>query len=442
MEVLQDRDWRRLVETIRRGSCVLVLGSDIACDPDQSASLPLSSLFAEQLALKLEHSVCDPHDLPLVASAYLYGSKSDRLDLEIEAQDFYAKFEGKTTDAHRALAELPFTLCLTATPDNFMTEAFQQQDGKTPNALYYDISAPGRRSAHPPGRVESPVIYGLFGNAQVGPSLVLSECELLEFLVTVGRGSTALPDSIAAQLADPKTSFLFLGFGFQRWYTRVLLHVLKTHGHKTRSLAIEGESFFTHPERERTTLFFEQSSSIVFYREDWPAFATELRNRYRALMPQTPVPPLVDLSDAPTVFLCHDSRDGDLVAYLGQRLNELRINTWRDAQDLRGGLDWDRHIKRVLKRQVDYVVVCETPNMLSKGQSYFHKEIDIALEHQREFPNNQGFVWPVTLEPNDKFEQLDRLHRVDITTDAGIKRLAQELLENWHSKNDQRSNAK
>jgi hypothetical protein len=430
--MLSEREWRRLVETVRRGNCVLVLGSDVALDPDDTTGLPLSSRLAEQLAADLGQPPSDPHDLPLVAQTYLREPDRDRYDLEIDTRDFYARYLGQTTAVHRHLAALPFSLCLTTTPEDFMAEAFRQQSNKQPTSEFYDFSDPGRRPVLVGGVPERPIVYRLFGSLDRTQSLVLAESELLDFLVTLVRGSSGLPDYIAGELGDKGTAFLFLGFGFQRWYTRILLHVLQAYKHPTRSLAIEGETFFAHPEQARTALFFEQASSIVFCQQDWEQFAAELHRRFDA----TAAPPPADdaalnTTTAPKVFLCHDSRDREQVTTLERQLNSLGVNTWRDAQELRGGDDWDRRIEHVLRKQVDYVLVCETPGMVSKGESYLHKEIKVALARQQQFPIGQRFILPATLAAGAGFAHLDRLHRADLTTITGVVALAHELLDDW-----------
>ena len=429
MDELQDREWRRLIETIHRSNCVLVLGADVAFDPSDKTRTPLTTRLAQRLADGLPDTPCDPTALPLVAQLYLQQPDQDRYDLEIDVTDFYQPYAEQTTDFHRNVAALPFSLCITTTPDRFLAKAFTEL-GKQPTSAYYDFSRPGRPAQISGADDRHPVVYALFGDLAQRSSLVLAETELLDFLVTVLRGSSGLPDFIAGQLAAPQTAFLFVGFGFQRWHSRILLHVLQTEGHRTRSLAMEGDAFFSHPDRARTALFFEQACSLVFRRQNWVEFAAELRHRYEesyadAAAAAGPPP------GSPKVFLCHDSRDRETVAALEQKLHALGVDTWRDKQDLRGGDDWDRQIKHVLRKQVDYVLVCETPNLIGKGEGYLHLEIKEALARQQRFPNDQRFVVPAMIEPCDVLAELQALHREDLTDDPGVQRLAEALLADW-----------
>lgn len=443
MEELKEREWRRLVETIHRGHCVLVLGPDVICDPADTNCRPLTSRLTEHLAEKLPDAPahpCElplpahPCELPLVAQLYLQQPNADRYDLEIDVVDFYRSHDGQTSEFHRLLSALPFSLCVSTTPDSFMLNALREQPDKEPQAAFYDFSDPGGRALLTAADADHPIVYGLFGDLSKPSSLVLSETELLDFLITVVRGDSGLPDFIAAQLAAPQTAFLFIGFGFQRWYARILLHVIQTETRRTtRSLAMEGDAFFAHPDRELTALFFEQTCSIVFRQQDWGDFAANLHRRFEQTFPPHQ-PPAEPPEDAPKVFLCHDSRDSDRVAALGRRLHALGVNTWRDRQDLRGGDSWDRRIRQVIHKQVDYVLVCETPNLVGKGEGYLHLEINESLDRKKQFPSDAKFLIPAMLEQCDVFADLAHLHRADLTQDAGVQRLAKSILEDWHQR--------
>jgi hypothetical protein len=415
----------------------------VAVDPADSDQTPLTTRLARKLAESLPPGapIGDGDDLALVAQLYLQQPGFDRYDLELEVSAFYEPFAERTSDFHRDLAALPFTLCLTTTPDRFLFNAFNESElGKSPIKVFYNFDKPGDRVQLPRASTRQPIVYSLFGDPSISESLVLAETELLDFLVKIVTPSSGLPPSIAGQLADLQTSFLFIGFGFQRWYTRILLHVLKTQRHRSRSLALEGTAFFEHPDRGRTTVFFEQEHSIIFRRHSWDAFAADLRRRYQAVEARaraapTPEPP----PGAPKIFLCHDSRDRGRVEDVEQHLHALGVDTWRDRQDLRGGEDWSRRIRQVIDKQVDYVLVLETLHMLSRDESYLYEEIGAALERQKRFRPGRPFVIPAILERCDPLEQLSRLNLADLTTEPGIERLAKEILEDWAGRQAQRS---
>lgn len=432
MPNLDQQDWDILIESLNRGNCVLLCGPDLCgpdgtSDPAQSNECSLTSWLARELAKSLPSDM-QPiiEDLAHVAQLR-YNRDGDRSRLELEVKRFYKPLDALTSTFYRNLACLPFASCLTTIPAHFLSNAFPGD--KPPQTDFYHF----RKSK--PSKVfenQRPIVYHLYGDLAAVDSLVLTETELLEFLVNIVRGAPPLPPFIAAQLADPQTSFLFLGFGFQRWYTRVLLHALQTYNHRNRSMAVEAATFFEHQDSRHAALFFQKEHKIEFRQHSWGEFAAELRRLYEAQRPTSARQELP--SDAPRVFLCYDSRDREHVRQIEASLQASGVGTWRDQQDLRGGDEWDRRIEQVLEKQVDYVLVLQTPNMLERAESYIHKEIKVALERQDRFDEGERFLIPAVLQGRAGLDRLGHLQSVDLTARDGVERLVKELLEDWHKR--------
>jgi hypothetical protein len=70
--------------------------------------------------------------------------------------------------------------------------------------------------------------------------------------------------------------------------------------------------------------------------------------------------------------------------------------------------------------------------MLDKPESYFFKEIKLALERHDKF-GGRRFVVPTIIE-GDKdlpLEDLSELHQIDLTLPAGVEELAKAIQEDW-----------
>ena len=145
-----------------------------------------------------------------------YESNRNLEGLAIITRDFYEGLKNTTTPFHRHLAELPFRLCIDTSPDNFMLEGFLATGRKKPASAYYNF----RKALNPflkaPSEAE-PLVYYLYGHSRDLYSLVMTESDLIEFLIAIVRGDPPLPDYIKGRLGDPETTFLFVGFGFQKW---------------------------------------------------------------------------------------------------------------------------------------------------------------------------------------------------------------------------------
>lgn len=433
------RESRALVERIRKGSCVLVLGPRVAVRANDPDRRPLDELLACELLAKIGAKLGEasffPTDLRRASDDY-YRIGQDREDLELAVRDFYEREGGSTTDFHRDLAQLPFKLCISASPDSLMLTAFQEA-GKSPQKGYYSFKQPTNARLSSP-TCASPLVYYLFGHHEDTTSLVLTEGDLIEFLVSITRSAPPVPDQVRSLLADAAASFLFLGFGFHNWYLRVLLKVMNVYGHRSKAIAFEDKQFFDHPERERAFVFFTGERHIDFRQLPWEALAQQLRETYSATTPgkieatsvrEAPSP------SAPKAFISYASEDIEAVEKLAQELEMRGIGVWQDKQDLRVGDNWNQVLLDVITKKVDYVIVVQTPAMLSQSEGVFIEEIQAAQRRQARQSEFEGqklrFLLPVKIGACEPLSDLSSLQVIDVSQPAGIDSLVASIQEDW-----------
>jgi nucleotide-binding universal stress UspA family protein len=432
------RELRGLVERIKRGDCVLVLGPRVAVRANDPERRSLDELLARDLLAAAGAPAGDPSPTDLHRAAEVhYRQRQDREELELAVQDFYAHEAGSTTDFHRDLARLPFRLCVSASPDSLMLTAFQEA-AKSPQRGHYNFKqAVGARLSSP--TPEMPLVYYLFGHHEDPRSLVLTEGDLIEFLVSVVRGAPPLPDQVRSILADPAASFLFIGFGFHNWYLRVLLQVMNVFGHRSKAVAFEDAQFFSDPDHRQAVGFFSGDRLIDFRPLRWEAFARQLREAYEASVPR-PSPAAATVREppppnAPRSFVSYASEDREAVEALADALEARGIRVWQDKQDLRVGDDWDRVLLDVIANRVDYVIVVQTLAMTTAVRGVFHREIEAALKRQAEMGEFEGqrlrFLVPVKIGACGLLSSLKTLHVIDVGDPAGIDALARSILEDW-----------
>lgn len=174
---------------------------------------------------------------------------------------------------------------------------------------------------------------------------------------------------------------------------------------------------------------------IKFYDVPWMDFAAELQERFAAEAAARPnlSEGNIELpADAPVAFFCHENRDKPQVESVMAELQARKIKVWLDQQNLRGGDRWPALIPNVLEKQCDYVIVLQSPRMLDRPESYFKKEIKLALERQDSF-GDLRFVIPVILEPDSALPlpALANLHNIDLTAPEGIDSLEETIHEDW-----------
>jgi len=360
------------------------------------------------------------------------------MDLELAAQDFYRREASSTTDFHRHLARLPFKLCISASPDSLMLTAFEETEIKRPQRACYCFKRDSAMRLSPL-TPERPLVYYLFGHYEDRESLVLTEADLIDFLVAVVRGAPPVPDQVRSILRDPAASFLFLGFGFQNWYLRVLLKVMDVYGHRNKAIAFEDTQFFSHPDREQAVAFFSDDRRIDFHPLLWELFARQLRETYEAtLTAPTNEGISADPSpgpNAPKAFISYASADSEAVKMLAGKLEARGVRVWRDKQDLRAGDKWNEVLLDVIKRKVDYVIVLQTFAMTTAIRGVFHREIEAARSRDAEMGESDGqklrFLIPVKIGDCAPLSSLKNFHVIDVAEDEGVDLLVKSILEDW-----------
>ena len=421
-----DEDWATLIFTIQRGNCILMLGPDVAVEEVDDQSRPLTELLAKELSEKLRPEIgqnIDPYNLAQVSQYYRI--EAGRNDLEFKVHSFYDKRRHLSSELHNNLAGLPFYFVITSTPDNMLGNALEKA-GKTPIIAGYNYRRKNPEMVQM-GTAQNPLVFYLYGAIENPESLVLTESNLLDFLAAVIAKNPPLPNNILSELRDKNKSVLFLGFGFRHWYLRILLHVLQGRNKESRSFALEQDIPRNAEEFQNAVLFFRTSDyRITICEKELRSFVKELKERYGesssagSATRVSTIPP----QDASTVFLCHSKQNRDFAEYLRDRLREASFNAWFDEDDLRGGDEWDRKIERAIKKEIDYFVVLQSNVMTTKLESYFNKEIRLALERQNYFRPGIRFIVPTKVEDCPLLEELEHLQTIDLSN----KENAEELI--------------
>jgi TIR domain-containing protein/SIR2-like protein len=378
------------VTSLRHGQSLLVLGSEVPAEPVGPLAGPggdRSLLIPEALTARLTRELEEDErrvsgqTLAAVAQQYEDAEGFGASALRAAAEKFYKSVDHRPSEVHRALAALPFSLILTTAQDALLVEALKDAK-KNPLTQRYHMR--GDKRANPefalPNSPQTPLVYHLFGQAQDPGSLVLSENDLLDFLIAILSERPPLPNSLVRALKRPGQSFLFVGFGIKQWYLRLLLKILirTLELHRTASaIATEPLRGLSDTDREQTILFYQRGNRIELEDQDISVFLAELSGRLEAeggfAGLATPMGP------RPRVMISYAREDEDLAARVYQSLQAAQFEPWLDKECLEGGDGWDARIKEELET-TDFTLVLYTPIFCRKTDSYVNKEVALARE--------------------------------------------------------------
>lgn len=246
---------RSLVTHIRSGRCTPIIGSGMT-DSLIGPRRMLSREWAESFDFPTQRRRAD--DLPGAAQFITVMTDADTLRSTLAAhvashvRDRYEVLLGDEpgddpgalvraawlaqrgvieADPHAVLARLPCPIYVVAHPWDLMAEALRHE-GRDP---VVDLCR-WRPDVHDWPRsvwdgepdyvptVDRPLVYHVFGTMDVPESLVLSEDDYFDFLISVTEDHRLVPTELRSVLAD--SALLLIGFGLRHWDTRVLLRTL------------------------------------------------------------------------------------------------------------------------------------------------------------------------------------------------------------------------
>jgi len=410
-----DDDWRKLLLNIQQQNCVLMLGPDIPVQEAGDQAESLTKLLARELAnelLELRPDMrswnIDFSNLAQVAQYYCMGLEKGRTELEEKVLAFYEKWQDQPIQIYTALADLPFYLTITTTPDALFYQALQKS-GKRPFTRNYH----GRRKAQEildEPTVDHPLIFHLYGMLETPGSLILTENNLLDFLVKVSSKNPSLPEYILSELRDRDKTLLFLGFGFRHWYLRILLHVLlQGETRKDRfSYALEP---LIPPGMQDTVFFFKKSEyHIQICRQELARFVKELRERYQASISSKN-----QIQSSPLVHICHVTEDIPVVLRLYEQLQAQGFRLWPSSESLGKENIHAQILDQMERVAIDYFVVLQTQSFPDHLDEFLKIMIDRALERQKACSGGARFVIPVTIGDSVPLEELGLFHTPDIS---------------------------
>lgn len=413
---MDDRDWNVLTKIVQRGNCILMLGPEIAVKSGNKPAKPLIELFANELAKEITTGIEGLDRNNLAQMAQKFSTQEGVTDLQYLAEEFFNKHAKLRCDIHTTLATLPFHLIVTTTHDHLFIQGLTASKKKYEEEWYNFRS--GRQRIDIEGSQAHPLVYSLYGNVKEPDSMVLSEHDLLDFLVAVVSQDPRIPEYLSSEFADPDKCFLFLGFGFKNWYLRILLHVLQAGNRTGRSFAMEEFVDKKDPRYKSAMIFFKDQYRIQFYHESLQEFVKELKRRFKATEKIRPATEAINGdADAPTVFICHANEDKAFAKKLYDRLRKAHLDPWLDKENIRGGDAWDSIVENTLER-VDYFVVVQSKALETKIEGYVNKEIDIAIhKRQQRLRKPFRFILPIQIEDCTPLEDLKEWQTIDFSQD-------------------------
>ena len=288
-------NWKLLLTAISKNRCTPFLGAGAS-----AGVLPVGKKLAQSWADEFKYPFSDSTNLPRVAQyvGVMNGAQLPQYRIEEAFADKSPDFDNPD-EPHRVLAELELPIYITTNYDSFMVKALEAR-GKKPRpeiCQWHTVRIPkdkretGVRTKNP--SPEKPVVYHLHGSLDDLNSMVVTEDDYLNFLITISE-QKVLPSYIKRAFA-PDRVFLFIGYSLEDMSFKVLFRKLgqeitTSAGDRHIAVQLQASEGLTADQKEKQREFLQrlfQTQKVKVYWGDASKFLRRLRQRIEESKPTT-----------------------------------------------------------------------------------------------------------------------------------------------------------
>ncbi len=256
-EYFDDEQWEYLIDAIKDGGCVLFIGQEISVDENGKS---LHEKFFKELEqqFSVEYIADEGFFVP-----------SDNDMIKYKVKKYYREtFHQKNIQGRKMLmqlAQIPFSLIVSLTPDNTIHRIF---DDFSKKHQYHYHQANTKPTIDKPTK-ENPLVYNILGEAEKYEYIFTHE----QFYGYI-RNIDLHPE--VKMLLKNATHYLFFGFDFNKWYNRLLLFFLEMNDRKTRPQGHAFEKKGILPEFKK---FVKNQFNITYIADNYDEFLCQLSMR-------------------------------------------------------------------------------------------------------------------------------------------------------------------
>ncbi len=369
-----------IVDSIKSGRCILILGSEIRHINPTKFKIPQSSDFDTSLQLAYNYylsEVLDEDDKRRLgeskiqftdysfAHENLMNQKSGRDEEHIyEFMNWYFSQADGWQEEFEKIASIPFPLVISLLPDNGLQKAFDKVFAA--NKQKYNMSWYSRENQPTPPveqvpTKEQPLLYKLLGDLEHYDATFTFDNWFDYFKNIFGR--QPLPQKIEFILQQ-NPLILFLGVRFDKWYIQLLIRLLIS---EAGGGLIKGKRFFSSTVKEhedeietliwdRFRLSYEETTPEAFLQALYDQCAKENILRVAQNNP--------DQINA-NVFISYNHADMALALRLRADLEKVGINVILDT-DNPIGFDIPKFINQSIEK-ADFILQLISENFLTSA---------------------------------------------------------------------------
>jgi hypothetical protein len=412
LPTLDDDAWEDLLNFIEERRVIPIVGPELLKVETESGPRLFYEWLADKLAAKLgvdTSRLPEPHTLNDVVCWFL-SARGRREDTYTRVRSILREISFEPPKALRQLAQITdFDLFVSTTLDSFLEQALNTERFAGAQSTEVIGYVPNRVADLPCEReqLQRPVVYHLLGRCSASPTYVISDEDLLEFVCAL-QSEHLTPEKLFYELEH--SHLLLIGSNFSNWLARLFLRMAKRK--RLSDPRDVGEVLADdHSDRdERLMGFLQQVSVRTRVYSGAEQFVDELHRRWIArrgggeVIPMNAaprfLPPERDMPEG-AVFISYAREDLEAVQRLKAGLDAAGVRTWFDMDQLEGGDDYDRKIRRNIA-QCSYFIPVISATTERRLEAFFRREWSYAIDRMRNMADEAVFVVPVCIDGTDQ----------------------------------------
>ena len=267
---MDNLNWTSILQDIELGQAVLLIGHGFQAEAQGQLHPTLQATLKERLLYFYAQD-----------GLFLFQDSLAKTDARREVASI---FNNHATDDSflKKIAEMPFPLMVSTNPDKSLCELFTrfrlrlQFDYLSSNpskAVDYAVERPA---------ADKPLLYNLCGSIEDQESLILDYDDLFKLFKTL-LADLKIPEYQVRIPLKKATTFIFLGFHFEQWYTQLFLRYLNQHDDQFQKNS-SNYALSTTFRDDAMQQFFVQQFNVKYIGADW-SFFEELHRRFSEKYP-------------------------------------------------------------------------------------------------------------------------------------------------------------
>lgn len=276
-------NWSTIADDIEDGVAVLLLGPDVMLlhntAPNPVAGEPIEILQRDLYLQRIRQNPEVAYNFYNREQFFLFKDSNSKKKAKrsVCAITHDPKWRPDQELLER-VAAMQFPIVISVNPDTHLHETFECY-GIQHQYDYYSVQENKTERVFEAPTSANPILYNLCGSTEDANSLVLDYHDLFKLIKNL-LSETQFPQKLKYALKNA-TTYIFLGFQFDRWYAQVMLHYLNMLDNEFDNSS-SNYSMFSEVAEDETLKFIVQQFNVKHIganRADFDALFEECRHR-------------------------------------------------------------------------------------------------------------------------------------------------------------------